>query len=187
LFLALSFIGFAQQRGNLFVVPHWTTNFTMSLPAQSLVQCTDSGKIYRLLAIGQPTKNLSNTANVDIFSTILSSTWSLTGNSGTIDTVNFIGTTDNVPFNIRVNNQNAGRIEHIGKNTTFGYTAGNSFTTAFENTAVGYEALHANTSGYANVAIGHRELTANINGIWNTAVGMDALAHNISGGQNTAV
>jgi len=64
LFLALSFIGFAQQRGNLFVVPHWTTNFTMSLPAQSLVQCTDSGKIYRLLAIGQPTKNLSNTANV---------------------------------------------------------------------------------------------------------------------------
>ena len=39
--------------------------------------------------------------------------WSLTGNSGTVDGTNFIGTTDNIPFNIRVNNQKAGSIDHI--------------------------------------------------------------------------
>ena len=34
--------------------------------------------------------------------------WELTGNAGTVDGTNFIGTTDNVPFNIKVNNQKAG-------------------------------------------------------------------------------
>ena len=36
--------------------------------------------------------------------------WLLLGNAGTVDGTNFIGTTDNIPFNIRVNNQRAGRI-----------------------------------------------------------------------------
>ena len=40
--------------------------------------------------------------------------WLLTGNSGTIDGTNFLGTTDNVAFNIRVNNQRALRIEPNG-------------------------------------------------------------------------
>ncbi|MBK7855495.1 MAG: hypothetical protein IPJ79_11870 [Bacteroidetes bacterium] len=31
--------------------------------------------------------------------------WSTTGNANTIDGVNFLGTTDNVPFNFRVNNK----------------------------------------------------------------------------------
>ena len=37
--------------------------------------------------------------------------WSIIGNSGTIDATNFLGTIDNVPVNIRVNNQRAFRIE----------------------------------------------------------------------------
>lgn len=36
--------------------------------------------------------------------------WSLTGNAGTVDGVNFLGTTDNVAFTIRVNNLQAVRI-----------------------------------------------------------------------------
>ena len=32
--------------------------------------------------------------------------WSLLGNAGTVDGTNFIGTTDNVPLNLRVNNRN---------------------------------------------------------------------------------
>ena len=40
--------------------------------------------------------------------------WSLTGNTGTVDGTNFLGTTDNVPLNIRVNNQRAFRIEPTG-------------------------------------------------------------------------
>ena len=46
--------------------------------------------------------------------------WLLTGNAGTVDGTNFIGTTDNVPFNVRVNNQKAGRIDHILNNTSLG-------------------------------------------------------------------
>jgi hypothetical protein len=63
LFMVLSYLGYSQQRGNVFIVPTWTTNFTMSLPVHTFVYCIDSSKIYRLLAIGQPTKNLSNTVN----------------------------------------------------------------------------------------------------------------------------
>lgn len=37
--------------------------------------------------------------------------WHLEGNSGTLDGVNFLGTTDNAPLNLRVNNQRAFRIE----------------------------------------------------------------------------
>ncbi|NJL59355.1 MAG: hypothetical protein HC887_06635, partial [Desulfobacteraceae bacterium] len=37
--------------------------------------------------------------------------WSLTGNAGTVDGTNFIGTTDNVPFDIRVNNVRALHIQ----------------------------------------------------------------------------
>ncbi|NSW46415.1 MAG: hypothetical protein HPY79_11435, partial [Bacteroidales bacterium] len=36
--------------------------------------------------------------------------WMLLGNSGTVDGTNFIGTIDNVPINLRVNNNKAGRI-----------------------------------------------------------------------------
>ncbi len=41
----------------------------------------------------------------------LNSGWQLTGNAATVDGVNFLGTTDNVPFTIRANNLRAIRIE----------------------------------------------------------------------------
>lgn len=46
--------------------------------------------------------------------------WGLTGNALTVDGTNFIGTTDNVPFNIRVNNEKAGKIDHITSSTFYG-------------------------------------------------------------------
>ena len=39
--------------------------------------------------------------------------WGLLGNASSVDGTNFIGTTDNLPFNIRVNNQKAGRIDAV--------------------------------------------------------------------------
>ncbi|MBU1728109.1 hypothetical protein KKA39_02285, partial [Patescibacteria group bacterium] len=36
--------------------------------------------------------------------------WDLTGTSGTVDGTNFIGTTDDVPLNFKVNNEKSGRI-----------------------------------------------------------------------------
>jgi hypothetical protein len=63
--------------------------------------------------------------------------WSLTGNAGTNPAVNFIGTTDNQPLVLRVNNQRALRLERVttqvgpdtysGQNTVGG-DAGNSVT-----------------------------------------------------------
>ncbi len=95
--------------------------------------------------------------------------WGLLGNAGTVDGTNFIGTTDNVPFNIKVNNQKAGKIDNLLFNTSFGY-----------------ESLNSNTTGSLNIAIGSRSLRQNINGIQNTAIGADALYFNTAS-FNTAV
>jgi hypothetical protein len=73
-----------------------------------------------------------------------SNAWLNTGNAGTADGTNFIGTTDDVPLSIRVNNQNAGRIDRALQNTFWGYQAG-SATTTDTNTANGYTALLSNT------------------------------------------
>ncbi|MBL7934647.1 MAG: tail fiber domain-containing protein [Bacteroidia bacterium] len=127
--------------------------------------------------------------------------WSLLGNASTVDGTNFIGTTDNIPFNIRVNNQRAGRIASDGA-TFFGYQAGNAngalvSNTAFgfqsllvntgeSNTGIGYKALGANTSGDFNTAVGDSALLLNTNGSYNTSVGTQALTKNTSGAFNTA-
>lgn len=80
--------------------------------------------------------------------------WQLLGNAGTVDGTNFLGTTDNVPLNFRVNNQKAGRIDHLLSNIFLGYQAGNSNTTGNLNTATGNAALYSNTTGSRNTASG---------------------------------
>ncbi len=114
--------------------------------------------------------------------------WSLTGNSGTADGTNFIGTTDNVPLSFRVANQKAGRIENTSStaNTFFGYLSGNVITSGFNNTGVGYFALSANTTGSYNVAVGRGAMTSNTIGHFNVANGYNALNANIDGTRNTA-
>ncbi|OGV44836.1 MAG: hypothetical protein A2X46_17050 [Lentisphaerae bacterium GWF2_57_35] len=48
--------------------------------------------------------------------------WDLTGNSGTVPSVNFLGTKDNQPILMRVNNQRVARLEPgSGPNAIFGY------------------------------------------------------------------
>ncbi len=115
--------------------------------------------------------------------------WGLTGNAGTIDGTNFIGTTDNVPFNIRVNNQKAGRIEAAVNtaNTFYGYLAGNSNTSGTHNIATGYQVLFSNTSGKFNMAHGVQALYSNTMGHTNTAFGYRSLYSNTTGNINTAI
>jgi hypothetical protein len=131
--------------------------------------------------------------------------WKLTGNAGTVDGTNFLGTTDNVPMNFRANNQKSGRIGLAGDASTFfGYQAGNSDNYSDnQNSAFGYQALFQNSAGERNTAIGWNALrnnTANQNtavgqaalrlntaGTDNVAVGQSALASNTNGNQNTAV
>ncbi len=120
----------------------------------------------------------------DMFS--VPSAWTLSGNSGTVDGTNFIGTTDNIPLNIRVNNQKAGRIDHLLYNTSFGFQSGNANTSGNYNTANGYRALYLNTIGGYNTASGANALYSNTSGIFNTANGVQALYSNTNGNYNTA-
>ncbi|MBN2541493.1 tail fiber domain-containing protein, partial [bacterium] len=99
--------------------------------------------------------------------------WSLTGNAGTVDGTNFIGTTDDVPFTIRVNNQRAGRIST--SNSTYGYLAGNSLSTGATNTLIGTENGYYMSSGEENTFVGRRSGYFMQSGNSNTAVGYNAL------------
>lgn len=142
---------------------------------------------------------------VRLSTTPVGSEWKLTGNSGTIDGTHFIGTTNNVSLNFRVNNQKAGRIGNTGdnsvflgmgagrnddgtdnKNTFIGAQSGNFNTTGDNNTACGYRALFSNTEGHGNTAGGYQALYLNNTGYRNTAVGNESLRYNTTGNYNTA-
>lgn len=129
--------------------------------------------------------------------------WSTLGNSGTSPATNFVGTTDNQPLVLRVNNLQSGRIETATtNNTSFGYqasvvntgTSNSAFgtqallanTTATNNTAIGYSALRTTSTGGFNTAVGSASLLATTGGS-NTSVGYTALSTNSSGSNNTAV
>ncbi len=115
------------------------------------------------------------------------SSWNITGNPGTVDKVNYLGTPDNVPLSFRVFNQTAGRIDHILFNLGMGFFSINPATTGTYNTAVGSYTLRNNTSGIANTAAGAGALTANTSGSANTGIGHDALIGNLTGRENTGV
>lgn len=133
------------------------------------------------LSISNDTVYLSNGGFIKLPAT---NAWSLNGNNGTVDGTNFIGTTDNVSLSFKVNNQKAGRIDHLIYNTSFGYQAGNLTTAGNNNTATGYRALYLNATGNNNTANGSGALYSNI-GFNNTANGMNALYFNTTGAGNT--
>ncbi|HEY8897609.1 MAG TPA: tail fiber domain-containing protein [Niastella sp.] len=119
------------------------------------------------------------------------SSWSTTGNSGTASGTNFIGTTDDVPFTVKVNNVVAGYVASTtnpanSNNTIWGYGGLNAITTGKNNVAVGSQALTANTTASGNTALGFQTLSTNTTANNNTAVGFQALLLSNSVG-NTAV
>lgn len=87
--------------------------------------------------------------------------WKINGNSGTIDGTHFIGTTDNIPFNIRVNNQMAGRVDKTKRNIFFGYNAGVSNTTGTDNVFLGDSVARSSTTASHLVGIGSHALFSN--------------------------
>jgi hypothetical protein len=112
--------------------------------------------------------------------------WHITGNAATVDGTNFLGTTDNIPFNIRVNNQKSGRIDHLNYNAFFGYLSGNS-NTGQSNSFFGHQAGYANTTGSFNTFTGDSSGYSNTTGNYNTAYGYQSLRLNTSGNLNTAL
>jgi len=118
--------------------------------------------------------------------------WTLLGNAGTSATNNFIGTTDAIPFNIRVNNKKAGRIDvdGAGENVSLGTLALEVISTGQRNVAIGTKALQSLTASPDNIAIGKSALLSlgSTNTIGsNTAIGSQALTQNTTGYRNTAL
>lgn len=116
--------------------------------------------------------------------------WSLTGNSGISDVSNFIGTLNNSPLNFKVNNQKAGRLDHVQFNSFFGYLSGNSIAGGTNNSAYGSYSSYSVTSGTNNNSLGYYSLYLNTTGSFNTAIGNNALysntvSNNIAIGHNS--
>lgn len=129
--------------------------------------------------------------------------WHVNGNASTVAT-NFLGTTDNVPLNFRVNNQKAGRIGVTAdasafwgyqagnlddlsnnKNSFIGYQSGANTTNGFSNTGIGYQSLNGNTIGSSNTSAGYQSMYKNTTGYQNTASGAGAMYNNTTGYQNS--
>lgn len=154
------------------------------------------------------TRRISMTNFISTYSLVTTSSaipsWKLVGNSGTIDGTNFIGTTDNIPFSIRMNNQRAGRL--TSANTYFGALSGKgdntgtrqvgigastlNISTGDRNTGVGYFSLWKNTSGSFNTQVGGMFDSADLGittGSGNTSIGSGALENGGTGTYNTAI
>ncbi|CAN5662727.1 hypothetical protein BH11BAC3_BH11BAC3_20870 [soil metagenome] len=111
--------------------------------------------------------------------------WGVNGNTATTD-ANFIGTTDNVKLNMKINNVLSGQLSpNRDGAVSFGQYALNG-ATGIQNTAVGYYSLNANTGNF-NTSVGNFALTTNTSGSVNTALGHEALRDNTTGGYNTAL
>jgi hypothetical protein len=109
---------------------------------------------------------------------LLTAGWDLTGNSGTDPDTNFIGTIDDVDFEIRRNNIPIARLHedriliglNSGENTigigvnvektifignNAGYNAGNSYYSNFFGDSAGYGALNANSANFFGAGAGY--------------------------------
>lgn len=127
--------------------------------------------------------------------------WSITGNTGTNPSTNYIGTSDNNNIVFKRNNIISGQIDTNSTafghnslnsitgfaNTAFGSSALQNNSTGFNNTSVGAQAMIQNTTGGNNTAIGLNALELNSIGDNNSAIGLDALRFNTSGGANVAL
>lgn len=131
--------------------------------------------------------------------TSLKSAWLLGGNAKTTDAKHFIGTTDDVPLNIRVNNQLSGWLDPDNGNTFFGYQAGMNKNIT-NVTAIGYQAGtknqvddnffvgtnagFSNTAGSNNFFNGNGAGASNVDGSFNHFAGIGAGGSTTSGNQN---
>ncbi len=111
-----------------------------------------------------------------------STLWTLNGNS--VNPSAFIGTINNQPLQMKVNNILSGFLSNW--NTAIGYESFPQMDNGgAANTAFGVSTLHGG-AGSANTAIGFEALKNNL-ASFNTATGKEALYSNTTGGGNTAM
>jgi len=116
----------------------------------------------------------------------VSSGWSLTGNSGTVDGTNFLGTIDNIPFTIRADNTPQAKFIPSTNNLVFGTYAGYGVT-GVQNVLIGYEAGQGVTTGTHGVYIGAGAGANCSASSYNIGIGNTALLNDASGSQNIAI
>ncbi|MBI2268989.1 MAG: hypothetical protein HYU69_01385 [Bacteroidetes bacterium] len=190
------------------------TNKSLLIPRVALVRSTDAATITRpatgLLIYNTGTGGLSHTGFLNNTGTkasprwgVISNSWSATGNPGTLSGTNFIGTTDSVVLNFKVNNFRGATLDTTG-NTFFGYKAGHkdSSSTQSPTIGIGHKALYSPKFGnmvaigyfslsctiplFGITAVGYRTLTCNHRENA-TAIGADALFNSTDGNYNTAI
>jgi len=114
--------------------------------------------------------------------------WGTLGNSETTD-AHFIGTLNDIPLKIKVNNNFSGFVG--SKNLALGYNAFNhlvSNTTAgYDNVALGSNSLRNIDTGYNNVGIGFGTLQSGTAVRDNVAIGMGSLSALVDGYSNIAL
>lgn len=165
--------------GAFITAPSATTDKLVFADANGDLRAIANGSSGQVLTI--------NGSGVPAWSASSSTAWNLTGNASTVDGTNFIGTTDNIPFTVRTNNQQSGRVDPLLSNSFWGYWAGRDNSTGSQNVAVGTNALLLNTTGARNVAVGTSALENTTIGTRNTALGYTALTANTNGYNNTAI
>lgn len=139
---------FNFTNGNVSIGGRTTTN-TLAITNLGSGSASDS------IVTFDPVTGLLRKRSVSSFSFPSSDAWKLLGNAGTSAATNFVGTTDNVSLNFRVNNVASGKIGTTADSVTlFGYQAGIS-NTSTGNTFVGFNAGTTNTTGRDNTALGN--------------------------------
>lgn len=123
--------------------------------------------------------------------------WSKTGDAGTNPSVNFLGTTDNQPLILKVNNQRNAFFDNSAYNNLFlGRLSGISSTptgtpatagSGSYNVGVGASSLVSLTTGFGNVGVGFGAIANLSTGSDNLAFGNSALYNNLTGSNNVAI
>lgn len=107
-------------------------------------------------------------------------TWKINGNAGTNPGIHFIGTSDNQPLTLRVNNIKAGLIDANNRNVLLGTRAAfNLAASSSYNTILGDSASYAITGiATGNTVIGFRANAISPSSFYNTAIGIEAGKNN---------
>lgn len=114
--------------------------------------------------------------------------WSLTGNAGTTAGTNFIGTTDNNDFAVKVNNIFSGLITYTSRNTFLGNDCGTLHKlNNLNNTCIGWHSFEVDTGGQDNACLGMQSMLASKSVVGSVAIGVSSLHDDVNGYSNVAV
>jgi trimeric autotransporter adhesin len=171
-----------------------SSNKGLLIPRMALTSTTSNAPIGAFVA-GMMVYNTATTGDVTPGFYLCNGTkwekagggWTLTGNSGTNPSTNFIGTTDDQDIVFKRNNVRAGLINVSRGSVSLGSSSLSPSATGIGNTVIGHFSMSNNGSGAENSVIGHQALRDNTTGSYNTGLGSVALINNTTGSSNIGI